>query len=160
MKLEILSKRDKEKISELLKDAYGLGLPRCHIIQSSKERLRIFTGDLSERELLILANTIRLETIGLYFAFIKNENEKGSEFRLSFDSSLVFKDATKNILELDEGQMKLWISGHDLDIDSDKIELVYPFVLLRYKEEIIGCGKLTQNKVLNFVPKERRIKHF
>ncbi len=159
MKLEILSKKDKDKLSNFLEQAYGLGLPRCQIIQSSKERLRIFTGDLSERELMILANTIRIETIGTYLAFIKKEdNEKDSEFRLSFDSSFIFKDATKNILDLDEEQMKLWISGQDLV--AEKISSTYPFMLLRYKEEIIGCGKLTQNKILNFVPKERRIRHF
>ncbi len=166
MKIEILSKKEKEEIDDFLNETYGINLPRCQIIQSSRERLRIFSGDLSERELMILINTIRVETTGLYLAFVKKtdkENEKNQDFRLSFDSSVILKNATKNIIDLDEEQMKIWISGQDMDIN-EKIakdpKLTYPFILLKYKNEIIGCGKLAQDKILNFVPKERRIKKF
>jgi NOL1/NOP2/fmu family ribosome biogenesis protein len=168
MKIEILSKREKEKIDDFLSETYGTKIPRSQFIQPSRERLRIFSGDLSERELMILMNTIRIETIGLYFAFVKKtdkENEKNQDFRLSFDSSFIFKEAKKNVLDLNEEQMRTWISGQDVDTSGMKdiiqeMNSSYPFILLRYKGEIIGCGKLTQDKILNFVPKERRIKHF
>ena len=32
------------------------------------------------------------------------------------------------------------------------------FVLIKYENDFIGCGKITKDKILNFVPKERRLK--
>jgi len=41
----------------------------------------------------------------------------------------------------------------DLEIESENA-----FKVLKYNNEIIGCGKSTGEKIANFMPKERRIR--
>jgi NOL1/NOP2/fmu family ribosome biogenesis protein len=159
MRFEVLNKRKKQEIDNLLEENYNIKLPRCQLIQQSKERLRIFTGNLSEHELGILNSTINLDSIGLYFSFFKEK-----DFRVSFDSCFLFKEARKNVLELDEKQKQKWLAGEDVEINLENINknnFTSNFIFLRYKQDIVGCGKFvpSQNKILNFVPKERRIKY-
>jgi NOL1/NOP2/fmu family ribosome biogenesis protein len=146
---------DKKQIEKNLEKMYGIKLPRGQIIQQSKEKLRIFTGDVSEKELNFLSSIVNVEVIGLYFAF-----QKEKDFRLSFDALFLAQDATKNILELNEEQFKEWISGQIIEInEKQKSSLNEDYVFLKYQDNIVGCGKLAQNRILNFVPKERRIKY-
>ena len=95
---------NKKEIDKNLEKIYGIKLPRGQIIQQSKERMRIFTGDVSEKELNFLSSIVNVEVIGLYFAF-----QKENDFRLSFYFLFLAQNATKNILELDEQQFKEWI---------------------------------------------------
>jgi NOL1/NOP2/fmu family ribosome biogenesis protein len=148
MKIQTLNRKEKRKFEEKLKQDFGITLPRCLLIKSGKNKIRIFTGDFSEHELNIIKGIIRMETTGLYFANI----DKNNEIRLSFDSSNIFS-ATKNILDLNEEQIKEWFKGQDLNIRFKN----KGYVLLKYQEKIIGCGKAATDKIINFVPKERRI---
>lgn len=61
--------------------------------------------------------------------------------------------ATKNIIVLDEQQMKWYFSGADLDMDLGGENR---FVLLKFKDDFIGCAKYKEGKLLNFMPKEQR----
>lgn len=176
--LEILSKKKKEEIQEELEKNYQVSLPSFQLVRQAKDRLRIFTGNLSEREINFLASLVRIETVGLYFAFVKNQRMvfdrarnssefrhfKEQEFRVGFDSCFLFKEAKKNVFELNEEQARKWLAGEDLNLDLENIDknnFTSNFVFLRYKEDVVGCGKFvpSQNKILNFVPKERRIKY-
>ncbi|MCX6747325.1 MAG: hypothetical protein NTU63_04310, partial [Candidatus Pacearchaeota archaeon] len=60
----------------------------------------------------------------------------------------------KNIIELDDLQAEEWFKGHDLEIKEQN----NGFKVLKYKDDFVGCGKLSNNRLTNFVPKERRIK--
>ena len=60
---------------------------------------------------------------------------------------------TKNIFELSDEQALEWLKGNDLQIKTD-----YSWKILKHKNEFIGCGKSTGEKITNFMPKERRIK--
>jgi NOL1/NOP2/fmu family ribosome biogenesis protein len=183
MRIETYDKKEKEKFDHLLNEKYGLEL-KGQIIKQGNEKIRIFTGNLNERELNIISGTVRVETVGLYLATIDNEKN----IRFSFDASYLGKEAKKNILELDDLQVRQWFQGNDILIDSQRSSdssknqtptskqsiapnntltstpnntlTSNPFVFLRYKNEMVGCGKLTsEKKILNFVPKERRIKY-
>ncbi len=190
MRFEIFKKKQKQEFDHFIKEKYGFDLPSCQIIKQSTDKLRIFTGNLSEHELSVLSGTVRVETAGLYLATwdTTNEEKKQESIRLSFDASFLGKDATKNVLELDDEQVKQWFKGDDISLEkpsetqslntdsnhkltfNQSITLTstneltntltsQEFILLKYKDEIVGCGKLAQNKILNFVPKERRIKY-
>ncbi len=173
MRYQTLNKKQKERFSNFFKEKYGLEL-KGQIVKQSTEKLRIFTGNLLEHELAVFVGTVRVETIGIYLVTLDNRDkgEKEETIRFSFDAGFLAKDATKNVLELNDKQAKQWFKGEDITIDSEqqspdtkedlKLNNVdYPFVLLKYKDEIVGCGKLTQDKdkIINFVPKERRIKY-
>ncbi|VVB77695.1 Ribosomal RNA small subunit methyltransferase F [uncultured archaeon] len=144
-----LTSTDKKKIIEQLNKQFGITQIPQLIIQFGKEKLRLYSGNLSKEELYYLDNEIRIENIGLYFAKWENDG-----IRLTLDGVQLFRNQiTKNILELDEKQANDWLKGNDLDIKTD-----YGWKILKYKNEFIGCGKSTGERITNFMPKERRVK--
>ena len=145
-----LPNTDKKKILEKLEKQFGIKKIPQLIILFGQEKLRIYSGNLLKEELYNLNNEIRIENIGLYFA--KHEND---DIRLTLDGVQIFKDQiTKNILELTDEQALQWFKGNDLEIQTD-----YAWKILKHKNEFIGCGKSTGEKITNFMPKERRIKN-
>ena len=145
-----LTSSDKEKIIEQLNKQFGVKELPYLIIQFGKEKLRLYSGSLSKEELYHLDNEIRIENIGLYFA--KQENEG---IRPTLDGVQLFKNQiTKNIPELNDKQAEEWLKGNDLDIQTDR-----GWKILKHKQEFIGCGKSTGERITNFMPKERRIKN-
>jgi len=165
MRFEIYDKKQKQEFNNFLKEKYGFEL-KGQIIKQSTDKLRIFTGNLSEHELNVLAGTVRIETVGLYLATIdKNKENHEENIRFSFDASFLGKKATKNVLDLNDEQVKQWFKGNDISLEEQRPDtdqnstLMYSYIFLKYKDEMVGCGKLVQGKILNFVPKERRIKY-
>ena len=49
---------------------------------------------------------------------------------------------------------KDWLSGNEIYIKENKA-----WKVLRYEDELIGCGKSTGEKIANFMPKERIIRN-
>ncbi len=110
-----------------------------------KDKVYAVTRDLDKIEL----KKIRINSIGLYIAEVKNE-----QLRLSIEGAqLIGPSAVKNVCELDEEQMKKWFKGEDL-----KVEKEYEgFTILKYGKDYIGSGKYKEGFILNFVPKARRL---
>ncbi len=146
-----LTSTDKKRIIEQLNKQFGITELPYLIIQFGKEKLRLYTGNLSKEELYYLDNEIRIENIGLYFAKYENEN---NEIRLTLDGVQLLKNQiTKNIFELNDKQANEWLRGNDLDIQAG-----YGWKILKHNNELLGCGKSTGERITNFMPKERRIK--
>jgi NOL1/NOP2/fmu family ribosome biogenesis protein len=155
--INILNKKQKERFNNFLEENYNIEI-KGQIIKQSNNKLRIFTGNLSEHELNILMGTVRVETIGLYLAKIDDKNPEN--IRFSFDASFLAKNVKKNVLEVNDFQATEWFKGNDIEIESNThTPYTYQYIFLKYKDEIVGCGKIAENKILNFVPKERRIKN-
>ena len=145
-----LTSTDKKKILEQLNKQFGITSLPYLIIQFGKEKLRLYTGNLSKEELYHLDNEVRIENIGLYFA-----KYEGEEIRLTIDGVQLLKSQiTKNILELNDNQANQWLKGNDLDIITEK-----GWKILKHNNEFLGCGKSTGERITNFMPKERRIKN-
>ena len=90
-----------------------------------------------------------MEIIGIYLCKLETDG-----IRLSHDAVTLLSDKiTKNIIEITDEQAKEWMKGKDLEI---KMENKY--LILRNKNLLLGCGKSTGEKIINFVPKERRVK--
>lgn len=95
-------------------------------------------------------NALRLQIIGLYFC-----EDYGTELRLSIEGSqIIGPKATKNVIELEKKQSREWLKGFDLEF----IGSIKQFVIIKSNDEYLGCGKIKENKLLNYVPKERRIR--
>jgi len=143
-----LQSSQKKKIIKQLNEQYGITNLPYLLLQFGKEKIRLYSGNLSKEELLTLDKTLRIENIGLYFA------KQQEEIRLTLDGLQLLKNQiTKNILELNDHQTEEWLKGNDLDIQT-----LPSFKILKNDNEFIGCGKSTGQKITNFVPKERRIK--
>ncbi|MBD3252860.1 hypothetical protein GF386_03960 [Candidatus Pacearchaeota archaeon] len=145
-----LNNPNKKRIIRQLEQQFGINNIPYLFLEFGKDKFRLYSGNLSKEELKLLDRELRIETIGLYFAKQQNDG-----IRLTLDSLTVFKNQiTKNILELTDSQAENWLKGRELLIKIDN-----NFKILKNKNDIIGCGKSTGEKIANFIPKERRIKN-
>lgn len=86
---------------------------------------------------------------GFYFGRLEKDG-----LRLSIEGTqLIGKKVKKNILEIDYNQAIKWMKGEDLQVESE----TGGYVILKWRNYYLGCGKLKNRKVINFVPKDRRI---
>ncbi len=149
--LKFFSKNEKEKLIRQLKEQFGIKEIPWKIARFGKERIIVFSGNISEKEIFELDRIARIEGIGLYFG-----KEQNDEIRLSIEGVHLLKNQiTKNIFELDEKQAEQWMMGQELGITTDK----RGFFIMRYKNDFLGTGKISENKISNFIPKERRLKY-
>lgn len=143
----ILKSKKIRQVHEKLNEQFGFKKKLDYIfLENNKNRLYIAKKDFSNIEL----SKLRISSIGLYFGEIQ---DKG--IRLSIEGSqLIGKDCVKNIFDVNEVEAKEWLRGYDIYRKINDAE----FVIVRYKTDFLGCGKVTKEKILNFVPKNRRIK--
>jgi NOL1/NOP2/fmu family ribosome biogenesis protein len=151
-RLEILKAKKKNRILTLLKQQFGIENVKGQIIARGEERLFLYQGTLSEQEIKELENTLPVERVGIYFAkYMPNENK----VRLSVDGADLFKDQiTKNIFELDDEQANQWLYGNEIQVKTN----LNDFVIIKHKDDFLGTGKASAEKITNFVPKNRRLK--
>lgn len=148
--MKIIYSSEKKKILEKLNEQYGISKLPYLLLKFGEDKIRIYSGSLSNEELNTLAANLRIENIGLYFA----KQEKDG-IRLTLDGIQVLKEQiTKNIFELTDKQAEEWLRGFDLDIKTGR-----GFKILKNNNEFLGCGKSTGDRIANFVPKERRVKN-
>jgi len=147
--MKIIYSSEKKKILEKLNEQYGISKLPYLLLKFGEDKIRIYSGSLSNEELNTLAANLRIENIGLYFA----KQEKDG-IRLTLDGIQVLKEQiTKNIFELTDKQAEEWLRGFDLDVKTGR-----GFKILKNNNEFLGCGKSTGDRIANFVPKERRVK--
>ena len=141
---------EKRRITEKLNEQFGISKLPYLLIRTVKERIRAFSGSLSKEEITILAQITNIEIIGLYLL----KEEKNNTFRLSLDATHILKDKiSKNLIALDDQQTLLWLKGNDLNIPANR-----GVVILKQNNDFLGCGISTGEKILNHVPKDRRLK--
>ncbi|MEM4330976.1 MAG: hypothetical protein QW273_03135 [Candidatus Pacearchaeota archaeon] len=159
MKLKILSKEEKE---EFLKRVSYLGdLKSEGIFIKTGERIRLFTGSLTEKEILKIWNLYMIEGIGLYIAKdFFDRKTKSFETRLSLDGLHFFKNQiSDSIIEIDEEQKEKWFRGESLILKEEQIKKVKSEIIaLVFKGDFVGSGKIKGDRVYNYLPKERRVK--
>lgn len=147
MNLTFLNNKERKQLQEKL-EKFGIKeLPR-HLIQTGREKIRAFSGEISGDEIMSIWNNFRVEGIGLNILNISDE-----EPRITLDGLHLLKPA-KSILELTKEQAKEWMAGKDLEIKAER-----GYIALKFEDDLIGTGKSTGNIILNFLPKERRVKN-
>lgn len=143
--LEILNSKQIKEISALLKNQFEATFDFPVLLKNSKEKLYVINRDISRIDF----KKLKIDAMGLYFGEIK----KG-ELRLSIEGSqLVGPNAKKNVVEIDDKLARLWLKGYDIPIKTD----LKGYVILKNNKDFLGCGKVAENRILNFVPKTRRI---
>lgn len=154
---------DQAKKKKLIEKISYLGIEKVPylLIQTGKERIAAFSGSFSRQEISKISQLLSVEGVGLYFG---KQTESG--LRLSIDALHLLKEQIKkNIIEITEEQELDWFKGKQIELTSQQIEkfsILDCFVAVKSGEDIIGTGKLSQDKkfVANFLPKERRIKTY
>lgn len=149
--IEILHGTKRERVIDILDSQFGVKEVEGTLLKRGRERIFLFTGDFDYKEIQNLSKFNFLERLGVYFA---KENERG-ELRLSIEGSQAIKNsATKNIVELTEDEMNTWMCGHELEKETG----MTGFVLMKYKNDMLGTGNASKEKITNFIPKSRRLR--
>ena len=151
MTLKILSIKEKKEIEKKLNEQFGIKYVPGLIVKKGHERLFLFSGSLNPKELKELEILVPIERVGAYFAKISDGTVK-----LSIEGIHALKDQiNKNIFELNKEQVDLWMKGSELLVKTGK----YGFLIMKYKEDFLGTGKASAEKITNFIPKSRRLKN-
>ncbi len=139
--------RELKEFFRLIENQYGAvpELFKTTAFIHGKERIYLVARDIEA----INMKNIRVNSIGLYIAELKNE-----QLRLSIEGSQIIGPiAKKNVYELNREQLKQWLQGQNLTIDGS----YDGFVILKYENDYVGSGKYKEGSILNFVPKARRL---
>ena len=144
--LHFLNKKEVKKILSLVKEQFDSEIVlEYEFLVNEKNKVYIVNKDIAKIDL----TKLRVNSIGLYFGELHPEG-----LRLSIEGSqLIGPTAKKNVLELNEKELKEWIRGEDLVKEVD----VKGFVIIKHADDFFGCGKIIQGKILNHYPKVRRI---
>ena len=150
--IHILSNQETKEILSKLNEQFGIQKIPGRLIKIGKERIFLFNGDFSDEQIKNLEKIVFIEKIGIYIGAIFLPTD---EIRLSIEGTQIFKDQiTKNIFEIDNEQSKIWMQGEELNIQTG----LRGIIAIKYKDNFLGCGKASENKIGNFIPKSRRLR--
>lgn len=144
--LKLISSKEKKSLLKQLEEQFNFSekLDYSFFINQDK---KIFIFNKSAE---IDFSKIKVNSLGLYFANVENE------IRLTIEGSQIIGPMSgKNILEVDEDQLQNWVHGRDIGTDKE----FESFVLIKNKNDFYGTGKYKEGKIINFIPKERRLKN-
>lgn len=158
--LSFIFRNDKEKLVKML-EYYGIkNLDKYLLTYSGREKIRGYTGSLTNKEIVDLYNEVGIELIGLYLFHDYHDN-----LRLSFDAISALKEQiTENIIEISDSQAIEFLKGNDIALSKEEQEKfkaqneTLGFKIIKNKNEFIGTGKLTSDRIVNYMPKERRMR--
>jgi NOL1/NOP2/fmu family ribosome biogenesis protein len=145
--LKALASKEKKQLLAQIKDQWNADFkPELVFFINDKQKLYAVHKDIAKIDL----SGARINSVGFYFG----EQKKG-ELRLSIEGSqLIGPIAKKNVVEIDDDETLSWMRGEDLDKEVG----CSGFVIIKHDKDYMGTGKCTQdNRILNFVPKARRL---
>ncbi|MBU1111361.1 MAG: hypothetical protein ABIG93_05265 [archaeon] len=152
-KLNILNSKEIKRLKELLVNQFNYSFQEDYAyLETEKGKVYIISKDISKLDL----DKLRIDRYGLYLG-----EKKGNTFRLSMEASqLLFKEAKENkvkldnLFELNEKEIREYFQG--MDIDKPELKEENKLVLLQFREDVFGCARLKEGKILNFLPKIHR----
>ena len=155
--LRFIFKTEKKEVLENLK-YYGIKEIPYLLTISGKDKVRAYSGDLSNEEIVEFDKQVGIELLGMYFFHLYD-----NQIRLSFDAVQLLKNQiTENVIEIDEKQAVEFFRGQDILLDEkDKEKFkgeTLGFKVIKFSNDLIGTGKLTADRIVNYLPKERRVK--
>lgn len=145
-KLKILNSKEKKRLLTKIKEQFNSDFKlKYAVFKNNKNKIYILNKDVSK----IDVEELRINSLGLYLGV-----EYDNSVRLSIEGSqIIGKTAKKNVLELENETAARWVSGEDIEIDTK----LKGFVIIKNRDDFLGCGKIAGNKLLNYVPKTRRV---
>ncbi|MBW2982093.1 hypothetical protein KY343_04390 [Candidatus Woesearchaeota archaeon] len=144
---KILNKKQIKEILSLIKQQWNADIDLDYaFLQDKEDKIFIINKEFAEIDL----TKLRINNMGLYIA-----QKMVDGLRLSIEGSqIIGPKAKNNILELDDKQTKQWLQGYDIEIKTE----LKNYVILKHNKDFLGTGKIKENKILNYIPKSRRLK--
>ena len=151
MHYKILTSREKKRVLQRIQEQWGCKTDNIEdfvFLLTGKMDLYVATREIFDIDL----KKLRVNSMGLYFADLR-ENAP----RLSIEGSqLIGPFAKKNIIELEEREAINWLKGSDLENKEGDLS---EYIIVRCGDDFMGSGKYKpeEKRVLNFIPKSRRL---
>jgi len=145
--IKIMNSKDKKVLFEIFDRQWGIKDKIDYVfLMNEKNKVYIVNKEIDNIDL----ENIRINSIGLYLGELGPVND----FRLSIEGSQILGEkATKNVVELTDEQALEWMKGNDIEFKGKE----EGFVIIKNKKDFIGSGKVKEGRILNFVPKTRRL---
>lgn len=150
--IHFLSHQETQEILSKLNKQFGVQEIPGRLIKIGKEKIFLFQGNFSDEQIKDLEKITFIERIGIYFGKIFDLT---GEIRLSIEGTQILKNQIiKNIFEINDEQLDSWMQGQELNIQTG----LKGIIIIKHNEDYLGCGKASENKIGNFIPKMRRLK--
>ena len=144
--LKILNSKQLKLIKQIVKKQFDCDYAFDYMVMQNPDQ-KIYLMNKEYKN--IDDSKLKINSLGMYFGQVKN-----GELRLTIEGSQILGPiAKKNVIEINDGLLKLWIRGHDIEVDNSE----NGFFIVKHKNDYIGSGKLKQGVLLNFISKIRRI---
>lgn len=136
-----MSRKEVKRILKQLEKQFGFSDLDYIFVRSDKGKIFIVNKEFSK------VDVDNINTIGLYV--MKEENDG---IRLSIEGSQVIgPNAKKSVLVLDDNSD--WLMGKNVSVKTE----MKGYAIVKCCDDFLGCGKIVSNKLINYVPKSRRI---
>ncbi|MDO8740812.1 MAG: hypothetical protein Q7J54_04560 [Candidatus Woesearchaeota archaeon] len=147
--LKILNSKETKKMLEIAKDQHDCDIRLDYsFLESDENKIYLINKDIAKIDL----SKLRLSSVGLYFGRI---GENGFEPSIE-GSQMIGPDAKKNVVLLNDEEVKKWLRGEDIEKETNYKGIV---LLKNNENDFLGCGRIKNGKIINLVPKERRLKY-
>jgi len=146
MEFKILNRKESLRLMGRIKEQFGIKeLKLDYGFIQNKDKIYLISKDFDK----INYKELRINDIGLYFCSLEKNG-----IRLSIEGSQLIGDkATKNVVEISDEELKYWFNGENLARKN-----LSGFVLIKNKNDFLGCGYAKEGIIINYIPKERRVK--
>jgi len=152
MTLKILNQKEKHKIQGKLNEQFGINEIPGELFMMGKEKIFLFSGSFTKLQIKNIDYFTNIERIGAYFAKI---DERTKDIRLSIEGSQIIGDQVKkNVFNIPDELVENWMKGQELNIKTN----MKGFVIMKHNDDFLGSGKASEEKIGNFIPKNRRLK--
>jgi NOL1/NOP2/fmu family ribosome biogenesis protein len=162
VKIQILDRTKKKSFTERISN---VGIKKINeiLIRTGKERIRAYSGNLSKEEIYDIWKILPIEGIGLYIGKDTINQHGVKDSRLSIDALHMFKDQiNSDIITLTKDQEEEWFRGKNIELENEQLEKIknnkFVAVMSNDKKDFIGTGKISNEILYSFLPKERRRK--
>ncbi|MBI4153915.1 hypothetical protein HY501_01130 [Candidatus Woesearchaeota archaeon] len=145
MEFHLFDKSEVKKVIDELEGLYGVRLDLDYLFFINTKR-KISLLSKSYRE--IADAKLRINKSGLYFA-----TQEVDGLRLSVEGAQLV-NPKKNYAEVSREQLRDWLKGFPVEVTA----VVQGYVILKYGNDVVGCGKYKNGTILNAIGKDRRIK--
>ncbi len=150
MTLNTLAPQERRRIEDLLEKRWNGKVTKGTSWWISNKDKVIITNKSAGDFIKVYHRILNIQNAGFYIGMFERNN-----LRLSIEGAqLIGKNATKYTLEISEEECWNWLRGFDLDKEVEQ-----GFIILTFKGDIVGVGNSKEGRILNTLPKERRIKN-
>ncbi|MCS7106101.1 MAG: hypothetical protein NZ942_02180 [Candidatus Aenigmarchaeota archaeon] len=151
-KIIFLSGEEVREIERIVEKNYGvkLSLKDFTVAKDKEEKIWLASKEILSFDL----SKLQVNSLGFNFGKLKR-NEK---IHLTIEGAqIVGKSATKNIVLLNEENALKFMQGLDVKPEKEINCEYHNFVIVKFKDRILGSSLLTEEGIKNMVPKGRRI---